>query len=71
MKILKPGNTEIGKWWIGRKVTCDNCGQVMEIEKDDANVNAHPFLVNANNSRIYFSCPCCKAHNEEYRNNFQ
>ncbi len=33
MKTLKEGHGQ--PWWIGQKHTCDWCGRVVEIEKDD------------------------------------
>jgi hypothetical protein len=35
VKIIKEGKKDWKPWWVGKLMQCNDCGRVIELEKDD------------------------------------
>lgn len=58
MKIIKVSNPDWKIWWVGRTVECDECGRIVELQKNDDSSALwdcceYPF------ERISFKCAIC------------
>jgi len=57
MKVIDEGSGGWKPWWLGQRMTCRECGRVVELERnDDALVNRMP---EADKSRVTIACQRC------------
>lgn len=68
MKTIKKGKRIRGpvRWWAGIRLTCPDCKQVIELEKNDpvtfcSNIDPQSFTMtdNKNRVRIFCTAPHC------------
>ncbi len=66
MKIINEGDSSRFTWYVGRRITCDECGFIGECEEDEWQ-NIHTASCDAREVRI--ACPTCKTIMSIKRNN--
>lgn len=54
VRIIKAGNKDVIEWWIGKQVTCANCGQVMEFERGDLDLATT--LISSESASVFCDC---------------
>ncbi|MFA5430083.1 MAG: hypothetical protein WC329_02870 [Candidatus Omnitrophota bacterium] len=38
MKVIRKANANWRPWWVGKQITCEECGQIVELEDGDENM---------------------------------
>ena len=56
MKVIDEGKVNWRPWWLGRCMTCSECGRVVQLElKDDQRANWMP----TQEDRVTIACERC------------
>jgi hypothetical protein len=56
MKVIDEGKGDWRPWWLGQRMTCRECGRVVELElKDDQRRNWMP----SSDDRVTIACERC------------
>lgn len=56
MKILQPGETTRGKWWVGLVMECGHCGMKVVLEAEDEPLVTHN---RCGINEVMLPCSCC------------
>jgi len=60
MKIVKKGKIEKGEGWEGKKITCDGCGCVFQLERGDRVKPVDSFTNQVEGTFYTVKCPKCR-----------
>ena len=62
MKLIKEGDPQKA-WWVGRHVTCDSCGQIVELQAGDQ----HGLHLAIQSTTLDFWCSSCLVFTKHHR----
>ena len=57
MKLIKEADPNIRPWWVGCELACGKCGQVIELELNDCQLQN--FSINFEVGQVRLICSTC------------